>query len=91
LDGSPVGGGHGGDVGVCVGGGGIVGLAVGGHRGGRVFVGVRGHAVWAVRPLLVAVVAALVIAFVAVVCAVRQLAVTAAAECLLVCGVMRFG
>ena len=67
------------------------GSPAGGHRGGRVFVGVRGHAVWVVRPLPVAVVAALVIAFVAVVCAVRQLAVTAAAECLLVCGVMRFG
>ena len=67
------------------------GLAVRGHRGGRVFVGVRGCSVWVVRLLPVVVVASLATADVGVDCAVSQFAVAAAVACLSVCEGLRFG
>ena len=51
---------------------------VAGRRGGRMFVGVRGGAIWVVRPLPVAAVAALVTAGMGVFWAVRWLAIAAA-------------
>ena len=63
------------------GGGGKGGWPVGGHRGGRLFVCLRGGSVLVVRPLPVSVVAALVTAGMGVVCAVRRLTVTTAAAC----------
>ena len=91
LSSLPVGRGYGGDVGVGGGGGGIGFLAVGGHHDGRIFVGVRGGVVSVARPLPVAAVGQLVALAVAAVWAVRQLAITSAAACSSVCGVVRRG
>ena len=73
------------------GGGGMGGSTVRGHRGGRLFVCVRGGTVLVVRQMSVAAVAAMVTAKMGVVCAVRRLAVTAAAACSSVCGQVQFG
>jgi len=77
----PIGEGYGGSFGVGSGCSGMDGLPVGGHRGSYVFAGVRGGAVWVVRPLPVVVLFALLLAAVAAVWALRQLAVAAAAAC----------
>jgi len=71
--------------------GGFGGFPVGGHRGDRGFVCVGGCPVWTVRRLAVATAGTLVFASAVVVLLVWRLAVTAAAACLSVCVVMRFG
>ena len=53
---------HGGRVADCGAGSGTGASPVRGHRGGRLLVGVRGGAIWVVRLLPVAAVAALVTA-----------------------------
>jgi len=77
----PIGESYGGITGGGSGGSGMGGLPVGGHRGGHVFVGVRGGAVWVVRPLPVVVFFALLLSAVEAVRARRQLAVAAGAAC----------
>jgi len=67
------------------------GSTVGDHLGGGVLVGVRGCAPWVASPFPVAVVALSVLAAVAAVWAVRQLAVAAAAASFSAGGGVLFG